>query len=290
MHPYLQLQQPAIEPLFESRSELWIARELARRLCPGGETHYHPHLDERAAARRAIAQLLADGGETTAGIDLAMLERGPVRMHRPTPDDRQIPFWEQVQQRRPFPPRTHPPPLAATARFVRSGRIEFYKDEDAFLAGGEQLPLHKPTFAETELARDPQALEKYPLHFVTKNSLYRVHSTHANNPWLLELQDHQPKLFINPDDATERGIRADDRVQAFNARGTVRGRAVLDPGCRRGTVFFEQGWWSRYLAGDSFNSLTMPWIKPLHEVYFVPGVWSPTTAWNECLCQVRRLA
>ena len=30
-------------------------------------------------------------------------------------------------------------------------------------------------------------------------------------------------------------------------------------------------------------------IKPLHEVYFVPGVWSPTTCWNECLVDVRRV-
>jgi len=35
--------------------------------------------------------------------------------------------------------------------------------------------------------------------------------------------------------------------------------------------------------------LTYPWIKPLHEIYFVPGIWSPTTVWNECLVDVRRM-
>ena len=49
-------------------------------------------------------------------------------------------------------------------------------------------------------------------------------------------------------------------------------------------------WWSRYLAEEGYNSLTFPWIKPLHEIYFVPGIWSPTTVWNECLVDVRRMS
>ncbi|MCA1793034.1 MAG: hypothetical protein LC660_04025, partial [Desulfobacteraceae bacterium] len=49
-----------------------------------------------------------------------------------------------------FPPPSYPAPLPATARFVKSGCIEFYKDEDLFLVKGEQLPVNKPTFADTE--------------------------------------------------------------------------------------------------------------------------------------------
>jgi anaerobic selenocysteine-containing dehydrogenase len=172
---------------------------------------------------------------------------------------------------------------------VRSGRIEFYKDEDAFLKAGEELPLQKETFAETEYLADPDARERYPLRFVTKNSLYRVHSTHSNNPWMVELQDFKPKIFLSRMDAARRDISDGDPVMAFNGRGEVRGYAVIDPGCSEGTCIFEQGWWSRYLQGDSYNSVTYPWIKPLHEVYFVPGMWSPTTCWNECLVDVRRV-
>jgi len=289
LHPYLQLQQPAIEPLFEGRSELWIARELARRLDPAFEAHFHPGLDEREAAYRVVETLLATGGPETAGITLAMLRQGPVRLHSPAPGDRQIPFWEQVNERVPFPPRSYPPPLPVTAKFVKSGRIELYKDEDAFLEADEQLPLQKETFAETEYRVDPEARERYPLRFLTKNSLYRVHSTHSNNPWMVELQDFKPKIFLSPGDAARRGISDGDAVVAENRRGSVRGVAVIDPGCREGNCVFEQGWWSRYLNGDSYNSVTYPWIKPLHEVYFVPGMWTPTTCWNECLVEVRRV-
>jgi anaerobic selenocysteine-containing dehydrogenase len=218
-----------------------------------------------------------------------MLKKGPVRLHSTVPGDRQIPFWEQIHQRIPFPPRSYPPPLKATARFVRSGRIEFYKDEDLFLEMGEQLPVQKESFTETEYKVDPSVKEKYRLRYVTKNSLYRVHSTHSQNVWLNELQGNKPKVFLNAADAAERNISAGDLVEIFNNRGKTQAYAVIDPGCREGTTIFEQGWWARYLKNESYNSLTMPWIKPLHEIYFVPGIWSPTTVWNECLVDVRRV-
>lgn len=289
LHPYLQLQQPAIKPLFESRSELWIFRELAKRLDPQFAAHFFPELDENAAALKIIETLLATGGPETEGITLAMLQKGPVRLHSRAPADRQIPFYDQVANRQPFPPPSYPAPIKATGQFLRSGRIEFYKDEDLFLQMGEQLPVHKETYTETEYRANPAARDKYRLRYVTKNSLYRVHSTHSNNRILLELQDNKPKVFLNAGDARQRGINEGDLVQIYNDRGKTQAYAILDPGCSQGTAIFEEGWWSRYLANESYNSLTYPWIKPLHEIYFVPGMWSPTTAWNECLVDVRRI-
>lgn len=154
---------------------------------------------------------------------------------------------------------------------------------------GEHLPVHKETFKETEYKVDPEARKKYRLRFVTKNSLYRVHSTHSNNVWLNELQGNKPKVFLNKANAAERSIRTGDFVEIYNNRGKTKAYAVIDPGCRKGAAIFEQGWWARYLKNESYNSLTMPWIKPLHEIYFVPGIWTPTTVWNECLVDVRRI-
>ncbi|MGI9862244.1 molybdopterin-dependent oxidoreductase [Moorella naiadis] len=289
LHPYMQLQQPAIKPLYESHSELWMARELARRLNPGFEQHFFPGLDENAAAEKAIELLLAKGGPPVAGITLDQLKKGPVRVHSEAPGDRQIPFYEQVQFKKPFPPISRPAALAATARFVKSGRIEFYKEEDTFIRLGETLPVHKPPFNESEYALNPQVKGKYQFAYITRNSLYRVHSTHSNNIWMNELQDNRPRVFLNPEDAAARGIKEGDLVEAYNDRGRVRGYAALDPGQGRQVVVFEQGWWSRYLEEDFYNSLTYPFIKPTHEVYFTPGIWSPNTAWNEALCDVRKV-
>ncbi len=289
VHPYLQLQQPAIKPVYEGKPELWIMRELAKRLNPEFEKYFYPGLDPDQAAEEAIKLMLKTGGPNVEGITLEQLKKGPVRLKSEVPGNRQIPFYEQIQFKRPFPPESLPAKLEQTAQFVKSGRIEFYKDEDPFLQAGEALPVHKPPFEESEYALNPQAREKYTFTFITRNAIYRVHSTHSNNIWMNELQEGKPHVWLNPTDASEKGIQEGDEVEIYNDRGKVIAFAVVDPGAGRKVAVFEEGWWSRYLKGTSYNSLTYPFIKPTHEVYFVPGIWAPNTAWNECLCDVKKV-
>lgn len=289
VHPYLQLQQPVIKPVGEGKPELWIARELARRLNPEFVNHFFPELEHEQAAEKVIQRLLENGGPAAEGITLEQLKKGPVRLKSEVPGNRQIPFYEQIQFKRPFPPVSLPAKLEQTAQFVKSGRIEFYKDEDIMLELGEALPVHKPPFEESEYALNPQVRGKYTFSFITRNALYRVHSTHSNNIWMNELQEGKPRVWLNPQDAAAKKIQEGDLVEVYNDRGKVRGYALLDPGIGRQMVIFEQGWWRRYLRGDSYNSLTYPFIKPTHEVYFVPGMWAPNTAWNECLVDVRKV-
>jgi anaerobic selenocysteine-containing dehydrogenase len=238
------------------------------------------------ASLDAAELMLKTGGELTKGINVERLKQGPVRLNLPAPGQRQLVFWEQIEKGEPFPPVSHPAPLAKMARFVKSGRAEFYKEEQVFLDLGEALPVHKPPFVDTEYRKYPNA--KYKLAFVTRNALYRVHSTHSNNVTMLELQDFKPRVWIHPTTAKERGIAADDLVEVFNERGKVLGYAVLDPGLHPDILVFEEGWWSRYLKGTSYNSLTYPWVKNSHVIYFVPGMWESTTAWNEAACEVRK--
>ncbi|MCB8814355.1 molybdopterin-dependent oxidoreductase [Desulfosporosinus shakirovi] len=289
VHPYLQLQQPAVDPLYEGKPEFWIVRELAKRLNPDFEKYFYPDLEPNQAAEKVIELLLKTGGPEVAGITLEQLKKGPVRLKSEVPGGRQIPFYEQVQHKKPFPPVSLPAKLEQTAQFVKSGRIEFYKDEDLMLQAGEALPMHKPPFEESEYALNPLAKEKYQFCYVTRNAIYRVHSTHSNNVWMNELQDGKPRVWLSPEDGKAKGIKEGDEVEIFNDRGTLNAYAIIDPGVGRKQAVFEQGWWSRYLKGASYNSLTYPFIKPTHELYFVPGMWSPNTAWNECLCDVRKV-
>lgn len=315
MHPYVQLQQPAIEPLFESMPEIWICKEIARRLTARWDDEelkqnieeFYPEISlfqEEMDAREQgtwdiniarentkkvslkVSQLiLENGGELVEGITVDRLMKGPVRLNLPTPNKRQIPFWEQIHEGKPFPPISFPAPIEKTARFVKSGRIEFYKDEDAFIDFGEVLPVHKDVFADTEY-KEPNAREKYRFAYITRNSLYRAHSTHSNNITMLELQDFKPRIHINPKAGESNGIKEGDLVKAYNDRGSVYGYAAFESGLHPQAVVFEQGWWSRYLKETSYNSLTFPWIKATHIIYFVPGIWEPTTAWNEAACDV----
>lgn len=290
VHPYLQLQQPAIKPVYDCKPELWIVRELAKRLNPDFEKYFYPGLEPDAAAEKVIELLLQTGGPSTAGITLEQLKQGPVRLKSEVPGGRQIPFYDQIQNKKPFPPVSLPAKIEQTAQFVKSGRIEFYKDEDAFLRAGEALPVHKPPFEESEYALNPAVKGKYQFVYITRNAIYRVHSTHSNNIWLNELQDNKPHVWLNPKDCQAKGIKEGDLVELYNDRGKVQAYAIVDPGAGEKVAVFEEGWWSRYLNGASYNSLTYPFIKPTHEVYFVPGMWAPNTAWNECLIDVRKVS
>jgi len=315
LHPYVQLQQPAIKPLFECMPEIWIFKELAKRIALRwtddelksriAEFYPDPELFRREeeafkngswnldlareiaseASQKAAELLLEKGGELVEGITLEKLKKGPVRLNLPAPQKRQIPFWEQINLKKPFPPVSYPAPLKKTARFLKSGRIEFYREEEVFRDLGEELPVHKDPFEETEY----RGGKRYPFAYITRNSLYRVHSTHSNNLTMLELQDFRPRVWMSPDTAREKGIREGDLVEVYNDRGRVYGYAVLDPGLNRRVVIFEQGWWSRYLRDTSYNTLIYPWIKPTHLAYFVPGIWEPNTAWNEAACDVRKV-
>ena len=40
-HPYIQMMNPAIEPLYDCRHEVWIIRELAERIHPGDKAKYY---------------------------------------------------------------------------------------------------------------------------------------------------------------------------------------------------------------------------------------------------------
>ena len=317
LHPYVQLQQRAIEPLFNTMPEIWIFKELAKRMVAGWDdqelkdniAQFFPDADlfeEEEAARRSgtwdldLAREIADraslsagqlildtGGPLVEGITIEKLMKGPLRLNLPTPNKRQIPFWEQIHQGEPFPPVSYPVPLAKTARFLKSGRIEFYKDEDVFLDLNETLPVHKDAFVDTEYLK-PGNEQKYRFAYITRNSLYRVHSTHSNNLTLLELQDFKPRVFMNPKSAEAKGLEDGDRVKVYNDRGEVFGYVQFDPGLHPQSVIFEQGWWSRYLGESSYNSLTSPWVNPTNIIYFLPGIWEPTTAWNEVSCDVMK--
>ena len=231
--------------------------------------------------------LLEKGGWTIDQITLDQLREGPGKLAHANPGEKKIPFWEQIHEGQPFPTLSRPNPLEATAKFVRSGRIQFYRDEDIFLELDEQLPCYKPAFEDTEWKDDPQAKEKYPLAYITQNSVFRVHSTYVNNPFMLELQDETPKAWMNPNDAHAVGLEQGDAVEVYNSRGKVTAALVCDPGMHTGQVIFEQGWWSEYTDDSSYNTLIYPWINPTNEVYYLSSVWSPNMAWNECVCNVR---
>ena len=280
LHPFLQLQQPAIDPVGEARSELWMWREIVRRIDPDKAAEFFD-LDEEAAIEAILAAGGGPGGPTE-GITLDQLRAGPVRLNVPDPD---IPFLRQIERLEPFPPRSLPAPLEATAAFIPTRRIEFYKEEDRFIEQGETVPTYRPPFDDS--VHDPAA---WPLTLLTPHSKWRIHSTYANNPWLAEIHGGRPEVFIAPADAEARQISTGDPIRVWNTRGAVEAWAHVSASEQPGSVTLYEGWWPRqFRAGKGVNELTSSEVNPIHEVHFVGNIWSPSTGWKDCRCDVARV-
>ena len=277
LHPFLQIQQPAIPPVGEARSELWVWQELIKRIDPAVFAASFDMTEEQA-----IEAILAKGGAKggpTEGITLDQLKAGPVRLKVPDPD---VAFVRQVNELLPFPPRSLPAALAATAAFIPTRRIEFYKEEDRFLAAGETVPTFKPPHDDE--IHDPA---QFPLFLLSPHSKWRIHSSYANVAWLNEITSGRAPVLLSPQTAAERGIAEGDLIEIKNTRGAVRAWAHVTEAALPGTATLFEGWWSTQLgAGKSVNELTSSEVNPIHEVHFVPNMWAPSTGWKDCRCEV----
>jgi anaerobic selenocysteine-containing dehydrogenase len=279
LHPFLQLQQAAIEPVGEARSELWMWREIVRRIDPAKAAELF-EMDEWAAIEAILEAGNVPGGPTE-GITLEMLKAGPVRLNVPDPD---VAFKAQIEDLVPFPPRSLPAALEKTAEFIPTRRIEFYKEEARFRELGETVPTYRPPFDDT--VHDPAT---WPLTLLTPHSKWRIHSSYANNPWLAEIHGGKPEVFISPTDAEARGLATGDPIRVWNTRGEVVAWAHVSESEQPGSVTLYEGWWPRqFMSGKGVNELTSSAVNPIHEVHFVGNMWAPSTGWKDCRCEVEK--
>ena len=280
LHPFLQLQQPAIEPVGESKSELWIWSELVKRIDPKAWATYFEGWDETKAIETILAAGDIEGGPTE-GITLEQLREGPVRLRVPDPD---IPFLAQIRDRAPFPPPSPPSPIEATEVFLPTRRIELYKEEARFLELGEQVVTHKDPYDD-----GVHNAAEYPLRLLSPHSKWRIHSTYSNNAWLSEIHGDKPQVLLHPQDAAARGIADGDEIEVANTRGSLKAWAHVSDAAGIGTATLPEGWWHRYfIEGKGVNELTSSAVNPIHEVWYVPNMWAPSTGWKDCRCEVRR--
>lgn len=274
-HPYLQLQQPVVSPQYDSKSEFWMVRELLKRIDPEKARYFE------MTELEAIELLLKTAGKETEGITLEQLQQGPVRLNVHDPE---IGLDDQLLHKVPFPPRALPFKVEQQREFLKTGRMEFYKEEPIYQQLGETLPHWRPTFEH--LSEEDQAL---PLSIVTPHSKWRVHSTHSNNPLLINL-NRKPVVELNPRDALKRGICDGDPVEIFNTNGSYRVWALLTEAIKPGVVCVDHGWWDRYLGKGKYHGVhTHQRIKPTHEAYYLPAVYAPGQHWKDTRVDVKKV-
>jgi anaerobic selenocysteine-containing dehydrogenase len=98
-------------------------------------------------------------------------------------------------------------------------------------------------------APDP-ASERFPLALISPATGRTISSTMG------ELHKDTVALEIHPDDAARRGIRAGERVRAWNELGAVETVARLSADLLPGVVYLPKGLWSHNtLSGSTANAV-----------------------------------
>ncbi|MFV2800758.1 molybdopterin dinucleotide binding domain-containing protein, partial [Escherichia coli] len=87
---------------------------------------------------------------------------------------------------------------------------------------------HPMWFEKIERSHGGPGSQKYPLHLQSVHPDFRLHSQLCESETLRQQYTVAGKepVFINPQDASARGIRNGDVVRVFNARGQVLAGAV----------------------------------------------------------------
>ena len=140
-----------------------------------------------------------------------------------------------------------------------SGKIEIFSKTLYDMNRPEDIPGSPGHIYCAEGPEDPLK-EKYPLQLIAYHTKRRCHSQNEENSLLKELDP--TALWINPADASARGISDGDMVEVFNDRGIIRIPAKVTRRIAAGTVAVSEGGWYR-LAGDGadvggcINTLTM---------------------------------
>lgn len=250
--PYFTFLNKAIEPLGDTKSDLEIFSELAKRLNLQG---YNDRSDE---------EWLRSFVEATTDLPAfeAFKEKGFHEIHLGQP---WVGFRDQVEKGLPFP--------------TPSGKIEIYSQKIAEMKNPLLPPIPK-SIDSWEGPRDPMR-GRYPLQLVSPHAKTRVNSQFDNIPRLKALADDT--LWLSRDDAEARGILDGERVKIYNDRGRMIVTAKVTDRVMPGVVSFDAGAWYRPDAdgvdfGGCVNVLTKDEKSP-----------AGAFPCNTCLVQVSKL-
>ena len=178
---------PAIAPLYESKNDVEIMTELAKRLCPEDKilcSGYH----------ECIKYMFRDLGDE---IDAAKASDRPYRS----------------SHFQPYRPGTY----LANGPKTPSGKLELYSELIASIDSSYGLdPL--PVYYDGDHGSDA---EQYPFVLMTGARLpHTIHSRGHKVPWLRSLRP-DPMVDMNPADAKRLGISQGDKVCLFNETGRI---------------------------------------------------------------------
>jgi anaerobic selenocysteine-containing dehydrogenase len=216
-HNYLRLARPAIAPVGQSRSNLSIFQELARRM------DYQESVFS-LGEETLIEGFLQDEHPSLQGFD-----------HEA--------FWQEKAVRLNIPSN----PYADDFK-TPSGKVELFSKtwQDQ---GLDPLPCGK-------VWRDPEGGDKYKLELMTPPHHLMLNSAFGEIPAIRKLAG-QARVLIHPQDARQHDISQGDLVRVFNDRGECHLYAEVTQDTQPGLLVAEGLHWPRFTpGGKGANQLT----------------------------------
>jgi anaerobic selenocysteine-containing dehydrogenase len=210
---YIIFTQPAIPPLYDSRSDVEIIYELAARL----------GLDDplfKAGYEASVDWILAP-----SGISVAELKNYPGGMFVPNP--MKLPEKKYLKQGFKTP----------------SGKMEFkskvlkkYEGRPGF----EAIPVYRPPKYSRESA--PELAQEYPFILNTGSRLpMYVHTRTFRLTWTNSLRPNHPAADISPADAARLGIKQDDAIRISTPKDAIVVKANLTQMVQPGVIHMYHG-------------------------------------------------
>ncbi|VVB87525.1 Respiratory nitrate reductase subunit alpha [uncultured archaeon] len=166
-----------------------------------------------------------------------------------------------------------------------TGRQQFYIDHDWYLTDfHEELPVYKPPVDGT----------KYPLMFVTPHGRWSIHSLWRDAKYQLRLQRGYPVVYLNPADASARGLADNDVVEIYNDTGTIIAHLYISERMPQGLSLMYQGWERYTFKKGGFQSPMTIRIKPTQlaggygQLHFKVNYWGPTGNQRDTRVEIRK--
>lgn len=216
------IQEKVIDPLFEAKTDLWITREIAKRL--GLEAGLPPTATDRCNA------VLASSPEPWVA-ELTVQQISEAGAVWPVPDRDTI---REVVPDLVFP--------------TTSTRMDVYYDN--LVDFGQELPQWEPC---TEIA-DQELRRQFPLQLSNVRTRFRIHNQFYDADWLQLL--YEPLIMVNPQDTESRGLVTGDTVRVFNNRGSFEVKVAANSAIRPGTTRIYEAATALYNVAGNLQSTT----------------------------------
>ncbi|EXI61420.1 trimethylamine N-oxide reductase I catalytic subunit [Mannheimia granulomatis] len=217
-----------IDPLYDSRSDFEIFRDLCRRF--GKDKEYSRGMDEMQWVEKLYNDCSKENkGKFEMPAFADFWKTGYVLFPEGKPWVRHADFRED--------PELH-------ALGTPSGFIEIYSNKIASF-GYDDCKGHPMWFEKAERSHGGKNSDKFPFWLQSVHPDKRLHSQLCESKELREtysVKGREP-LYINPQDAAKLGIKEGDLVRVFNDRGQAIVGAVLSDNFPSGVVRLQEGAW-----------------------------------------------